>query len=52
MYLGTHVNYIVELTNGVKINALQPNTFGSLPDRDTPIYAWWAETDCLALLSN
>ncbi len=52
MYLGTHVNYIMELTNGVKINALQPNTFGSLPDRDTPIYVWWAETDCLALLSN
>ncbi|MBW4674741.1 MAG: ABC transporter ATP-binding protein [Desmonostoc geniculatum HA4340-LM1] len=52
MYLGTHVNYIVELTNGVKINVLQPNTFGSLPDRDTPIYVWWAETDCLALSSN
>ncbi len=52
MYLGTHVNYIVELTNGVKINVLQPNTFGSLPDRDTPIYVWWAETDCLAILSN
>ncbi|MDZ8236690.1 MAG: ABC transporter ATP-binding protein [Nostoc sp. ChiQUE01a] len=52
MYLGTHVNYIVELTNGVKINVLQPNTFGNLPDSDTPIYAWWAETDCLAILSN
>ncbi|MCF2149169.1 ABC transporter ATP-binding protein [Desmonostoc muscorum LEGE 12446] len=52
MYLGTHVNYIVELTNGIRINVLQPNTFGSLPDRDTPIYVWWAETDCLALSSN
>ncbi|MFN6514159.1 MAG: ABC transporter ATP-binding protein [Nostoc sp. CreGUA01] len=52
MYLGTHVNYIVELTNGVKINVLQPNTFGSLPDPDTLIYVWWAETDCLAILSN
>ncbi|MEH2066605.1 MAG: ABC transporter ATP-binding protein [Nostoc sp.] len=52
MYLGTHVNYIVELINGIRINVLQPNTFGNLPDRDTPIYAWWAETDCLALLSN
>ncbi|MBD2415618.1 spermidine/putrescine ABC transporter ATP-binding protein [Nostoc calcicola FACHB-389] len=52
MYLGTHVNYIVELTNGIRINVLQPNTFGSLPDRDTPIYLWWAETDCLALSSN
>ncbi|MEH2044086.1 ABC transporter ATP-binding protein [Nostoc sp.] len=49
MYLGTHVNYVVELTNGVSINVLQPNILGILPDRDTPIYAWWAETDCLAI---
>ncbi len=49
MYLGTHVNYVVELTNGISINVLQPNTFGSLPNRDTPIYAWWPETDCLAI---
>jgi len=49
MYLGTHINYVVELTNGISINVLQPNTFGSLPNRDTPIYAWWAETDCLAI---
>ncbi|MEH2320565.1 ABC transporter ATP-binding protein [Nostoc sp.] len=49
MYLGTHVNYVVELTNGISINVLQPNTFGGLPDRDTPIYAWWAENDCLAI---
>ena len=49
MYLGTHVNYVVGLTNGISINVLQPNTFGALPDRDTPIYAWWAENDCLAI---
>ncbi|QLE51008.1 ABC transporter ATP-binding protein [Nostoc sp. C057] len=49
MYLGTHVNYVVELTNGISINVLQPNTFGALPDSDTPIYAWWAENDCLAI---
>ncbi|MCC5646509.1 ABC transporter ATP-binding protein [Nostoc sp. CHAB 5824] len=49
MYLGTHVNYLVELTNGISINVLQPNTFGALPDRNTPIYAWWAENDCLAI---
>ncbi|HYW21961.1 MAG TPA: ABC transporter ATP-binding protein [Nodularia sp. (in: cyanobacteria)] len=49
MYLGTHVNYVVELTNGVSINVLQPNTFGNLPDRNTPIYAWWAESDCVAI---
>ncbi|MBH8555820.1 ABC transporter ATP-binding protein [Nostocaceae cyanobacterium CENA357] len=49
MYLGTHVNYVVELTNGANINVLQPNTFGNLPERDTPIYAWWEESDCLAI---
>lgn len=50
MYLGTHINYIVQLLNGTRINVLQPNTFGNLPDRETPIYAWWEESDCLALL--
>ncbi|MEO3706392.1 ABC transporter ATP-binding protein [Trichormus azollae] len=49
MYLGTHVNYVVELANGINVNVLQPNTFGSLPDCHTPIYLWWAETDCLAI---
>ncbi|MBD2299129.1 MULTISPECIES: ABC transporter ATP-binding protein [Nostocales] len=49
MYLGTHVTYVVELTNGININVLQPNTFGNLPDRDTPIYVLWAESDCLAI---
>ncbi|NET72926.1 MAG: ABC transporter ATP-binding protein [Sphaerospermopsis sp. SIO1G2] len=49
MYLGTHVNYLVELTNGISINVLQPNTFGSLPDSNTPIYVWWSENDCLAI---
>ncbi|MDZ7957796.1 MAG: ABC transporter ATP-binding protein [Aulosira sp. DedQUE10] len=49
MYLGTHVNYVVELINGISINVLQPNTFGGLPDPHTPIYAWWEESDCLAI---
>ncbi|MBE9205742.1 ABC transporter ATP-binding protein [Nostoc sp. LEGE 06077] len=49
MYLGTHVTYVVELTNGINISVLQPNTFGNLPDRDTPIYVLWAESDCLAI---
>jgi spermidine/putrescine transport system ATP-binding protein len=49
MYLGTHITYVVELINGININVLQPNTFGSLPDRDTPIYVLWAESDGLAI---
>lgn len=49
MYLGTHVNYVVELINGITLNVLQPNTFGGLPDHNTPIYAWWSESDGLAI---
>ncbi len=52
MYLGTHVNYVVELTPFLRIVVMQPSTFGMLPDPETPIYAWWAENDCLALLDN
>ncbi|WP_017316963.1 ABC transporter ATP-binding protein [Mastigocladopsis repens] len=52
MYLGTHINYIVQLINGLRITVLQPNTFGNLPGRETPIYAWWAENDCLALVKS
>ncbi len=52
MYLGTHVNYIVQLTQGEKIMVLQPNSFLSLPDKDTPIYAFWEESDSLALIDS
>ncbi|BAZ04265.1 ABC transporter ATP-binding protein [Calothrix sp. NIES-3974] len=48
MYMGTHVNYVIELANQTHITAMQPNTVGILPDSDTPIYAFWLEGDCLA----
>lgn len=49
MYLGTHVTYVLKLSNGIHINVLQPNTIGLLPDPETPIYAWWDKTDCIAI---
>ncbi|MBF1990409.1 ABC transporter ATP-binding protein [Fischerella thermalis] len=49
MYLGTHVNYVVELKTDVCITVMQPNIFGSLPDPNIPIYAWWTENDCLVI---
>lgn len=49
MYLGTHVHYLVELATGDRLTVRQPNIVGSLPDPNTPIYAHWAATDCLAL---
>ncbi|MBD1863648.1 MULTISPECIES: ABC transporter ATP-binding protein [Trichocoleus] len=49
MYLGTHVHYVVELLSGDRVTVMQPNTVGALPDPETPIYVYWAATDCLAL---
>lgn len=49
MYMGTHVNYSVQLLSGDRIIVRQANTEGSLPNHDTPIYVYWAKTDCLAL---
>ena len=49
MYLGTHVHYVVELLSGDRVTVMQPNTVGTIPDSETPIYVYWAATDCLAL---
>ncbi len=49
MYLGTHVHCLVELKSGDRITIMQPNTMNDLPDRDTPIYVYWAFDDCLAI---
>ncbi|MEM7725030.1 MAG: ABC transporter ATP-binding protein [Cyanobacteria bacterium P01_A01_bin.45] len=52
MYLGTHINYIVELAPGINITVRQSNTFGDFPSSNTHIYAWWEAKDCLALLTD
>ncbi|MEB3338185.1 MAG: ABC transporter ATP-binding protein [Leptolyngbyaceae bacterium] len=52
MYLGTHVHYIVELLTGDRLTVMQPNIPEGLPDSQTPIYASWATTDCLALAES
>ncbi|OKH41234.1 spermidine/putrescine ABC transporter ATP-binding protein [Calothrix sp. HK-06] len=49
MYLGTRVNYVVEIAPTIHITVMQPNTAGIIPDPNTPIYAWWSETDCIAI---
>jgi spermidine/putrescine transport system ATP-binding protein len=49
MYLGTHVHYVVELLSGDRITVMLPNISSKLPDTNTPVYARWAATDCLAL---
>lgn len=49
MYLGTHVQYVVELVSGDRIMVMLPNVTNKLPDANTPVYARWSPTDCLAL---
>ena len=49
MYLGTHVHYIVELRSGEILTVMSANINRKLPDANTPIYAFWAPEDCLAL---
>ena len=49
MYLGTHVQYVVKLESGDRLTVMLPNVTNKLPDTNTPVYARWAPTDCLAL---
>ncbi|MFB2972019.1 ABC transporter ATP-binding protein [Aerosakkonema sp. BLCC-F183] len=52
MYLGTHVHCVVELKSGDRITVRQPNTFASLPDPHTPVYAYWGSKDSLVLADS
>lgn len=49
MYLGTHIQYVVQLLSGEDVIIRQPKTGNSLPDSDTPVYVSWGTTECLAL---
>jgi len=48
MYLGTHVQYLVELKSGDRLQVMQPKS-PDLLDLNTDVYVWWHETDGLAL---
>jgi len=48
MYLGTRVQYVVELLSGDTVTVMQPNLADSLP-ANAPVYISWSPTDCLAL---
>ncbi|MGD1705115.1 ABC transporter ATP-binding protein [Dapis sp. BLCC M229] len=52
MYMGTHVHYQVNLLSGDRIMVRQPNTEGTLPNPDTPIYVYWGKHNCLALTES
>lgn len=49
MFLGTHVNYVIQLAAGHRITVRQPSTVGHLPEPHTPIYVCWSVADGLAL---
>jgi spermidine/putrescine transport system ATP-binding protein len=49
MYLGTHVDYQVDLVTGDRITVLQPNRSSNLMDLGASVYVYWAAEDCLTL---
>lgn len=52
MYLGTHVQYLVELATGDLLRVQQPNFPGNLLKVGTAVYVSWSANDCLALSVN
>ncbi|NER27406.1 MAG: ABC transporter ATP-binding protein, partial [Symploca sp. SIO1C4] len=48
MYLGANVQYVVELLSGDHLRVKLPNTTNRLPAPETPVYARFAATDCMA----
>lgn len=49
MFMGTHIQCVVELESGDRLSVLQSSKVERLPDSGAPIYAYWDATDCLAL---
>ena len=52
MYLGTHLHCQVMRNTGEPLTVLQPNRHQRLPALQTPVYASWTATDCLALAAE
>ncbi|MGB3402786.1 MAG: ABC transporter ATP-binding protein [Microcoleaceae cyanobacterium] len=50
MYLGTHIQYIVQLPSGGQVMVQQPAGTESIPDFETPIYICWEPSNCRVLL--
>ncbi len=48
MYLGAHVQYVVKLDSGDRLQVLQPKGT-ELLDLHSPVYVWWRESDSLTL---
>ena len=49
MYLGTHLQYIVQLLSGEQLTVQQSKTSEAIAEGETTIYVCWKPTDCLAL---
>lgn len=52
MYLGTHIQCVVELKSGESLAVKQPNNSTTLPELHSTVYAYWTPSDCLALVNS
>ncbi|MGC9526414.1 MAG: ABC transporter ATP-binding protein [Limnospira sp.] len=49
MYLGTHIQYVVQLKTGETVMVRQGQGGGDIPSAEAPTYICWKPEDCLAL---
>ncbi|MGL5081781.1 MAG: ABC transporter ATP-binding protein [Microcoleaceae cyanobacterium] len=49
MYLGTHVQYLVQLHSGEQVTVRQTQGLESLSDQQVAVYVSWQPTDCTVL---
>jgi len=52
MYLGTHVQYVVDLMSGDRITVLEPNRQGNLFAPNDTVCVSWKTADCIALAND
>lgn len=52
MYLGTHVQFTIELTSGAIITVRQPSSTTAQPNANTPVFVSWSPIDGLALAAR
>jgi spermidine/putrescine transport system ATP-binding protein len=52
MYLGTHIQFTIELLSGAILTVRQPSNMAEHPAINTPVFVSWSPTHSLALAAR
>lgn len=52
MYLGTHIQFTIQLTSGAVLTVRQPSNLAEHPAINTPVFVSWSPTHSLALAAG